>query len=73
MIMHLDYEFEFQGKTFKGVGVDIGDTIDLESEAQDTEGLKVSAICHALDLSIDEFAEKYNLDDFKFDYCDLEV
>lgn len=73
MIMHLDYEFEFQGKTFRGVGVDIGDTIDLETEAQDTEGLKVSAICHALDLSIDEFDEKYNLDDFNFDYCDLEV
>ena len=73
MIMRLDYEFEFQGKNYRGVGVDIGDTIDLEAEAQDTEGLKISAICHEFNLTADEFADKYNLDDFKFNYCDLEV
>lgn len=73
MIMNLDYEFEFQGKNYKGVGVDIGDTIDLEEEAKDIEGLKTSAICHALDIDIDEFNKNYNLNDFNFKYCDLEV
>lgn len=73
MIMRLDYEFEFQGKLYSGVGVDIGDTIDLEAEAQEVELLKISAICHEFDLTVDEFVEKYNLGDFKFNYCDLEV
>lgn len=73
MIMHLDYEFKYQGKRYQATGADIGDTIDLETEAQDVEGLKISAICHAFNLTIDEFEEKYKLDDFTFNYCMLEV
>lgn len=72
MIMYLDYEFEKDGKVYRGVGVDIGETIDLESEAKDTEGLKISAICHEFDLTIDEFEEQnINVNDFKFNYCEL--
>lgn len=73
MIMHLDYEFEFQGKRYEATGADIGDTIDLEAEAKDIESLKTSAICHAFDISIDEFEKQYNLNDFKFINCELEV
>jgi len=73
MIMRLDYEFTYKNETFKGVGKDIGDTIDLGSEAKDIEGLKISAICDALNIDIDEFNEKYELKDFNFIECDLRI
>ena len=72
VIMHLDYEFNYNGQTYSGRGVDIGETIDLESEAKDVDGLKDSAICHALDLTIDELTEEIKAA-CKFNYCELDV
>ncbi len=75
MIMNLDYEFELDGKNYRGIGVDIGDTCELEEEAKDVEGLKLSAICHEFDLTCDggeEEAKAYELlANAKFNYCEL--
>lgn len=75
MIMDLDYQFNYDGKTYNRVGVEIGETIDLESEAKNIEGLKISAICDAFDLMCgydDEEIEKI-LDKAHFEWCDLRV
>lgn len=71
--MHLDYEFELDGKTYTGRGVDIGDTIDIETEKENHEQNKKSAICHELNLYYGEDDEKieeaYNR--ATFSYCEL--
>lgn len=74
MIMHLTYEFEKDGKVYNAVGIDIGETCDIEAEAKDTEGLKIAAICHALNLTIDEIEENnININDYEFKYCELDA
>ncbi len=74
MIMHLSYEFEKDGKVYNGVGIDIGETCDIEAEAEDIEGLKIAAICHEFDLTIDEFEEQnININDYNFKYCELDA
>lgn len=74
MMMNLDYQFDYNGKTYNGVGVEIGETMDLDEEAKDIKGLKLSAICHAFDLMIDEGEEiEKILDKAHFAWCDLRV
>jgi len=53
MIMKLDYEFKFNGQDFRGIGIEIGDADDLESEAENIEQNKISAICHELNIDIE--------------------
>lgn len=72
MIMHLDYAFEFDGKRYEAVGIDVGDTDDIEREKKDIKSNKIAAICHEFDLTIDEYeeqAEKFK--NVKFDYIEL--
>lgn len=57
MIMRLTYEFIYIDKKFTGFGVDVGDTDNLEQEAQDKENLKTLAICHAFSLTSDDERE----------------
>lgn len=74
MIMHLTFEFNYNGRVYFGRNIDIGDTIDIESEKKDIEGLKISAICHAFDLTVgydDEKIEQIK-SEATFKYCELE-
>lgn len=73
MFMHLTYEFELDGTQYEALNAYIGETCDIETEKQDIESLKVSAICHALDLTIDEYeANAVQYDNAQFSVLELE-
>ena len=71
--MHLDYEFELNGNIYNGVGVNIGDTCNIEIEKKNIEENQKAAICHEFDLTYGSDNAKiekiYQKAIFKF--CDL--
>jgi len=72
-IMHLDYEFHYDGQLYWGRGIDIGETDNIEAEANDIESLKESAIFHALKLEdLSEITPELK-NACEFNYCELEV
>lgn len=74
MIMHLDYQFHYEGNTYTGYGVDIGDTDDINNDSQNIEDLKISAICHEFNLTIDDEIEiNQILKNSYFDWCELQL
>ena len=70
MILHCDYKFELNGQTYEARGIDAGDTIESINESM-TDDAKTTAICHALDLTIDELEETTHLNDAIFEYVEL--
>lgn len=72
MIVRLDYEFDYNGKTYEGNNIDIGETLNKETMKEDFDDLRKNAICHAFDLSCEE-KEKIDkiLKSAKFNYCDF--
>lgn len=70
MILHLDYKFHLEDKTYQARGIDAGETVDEINESMIDEA-KTSAICHALDLSVDEIEETTYLNDAVFEYAEL--
>lgn len=75
--MYLSYRFKKDGNVYEKISVDIGETCDIEAEAEYIEGLKMSAICHEFNLpceTLEEFEEQnINIDDFEFEMCELEM
>lgn len=73
--LHIDYKFELDGKIYKAMGVDFGETekkSDIESINADVENNKIAAICNAFDLTIDEYEdEKEKFDNVNFEYVEV--
>lgn len=73
--LKMNYEFELDGKVYEAKGADFGETekeSDIADINSDIDGLKSSAICHAFDLTIDEYEQKKS--DFtsvKFNYVEV--
>lgn len=75
--LHFDYKFELDGKVYEARGVDFGETeseSDIAKLNEDIKDLKISAICNAFDLSIEEYEEnKIKFENAKFDIDFFEV
>lgn len=68
--LHIDYKFELDGKVYEAIGAEFGETekeSDIEAINADVDNNKISAICNAFDLTIDEFdAEKFANVNFEY-------
>lgn len=73
--LHIDYKFELDGKIYSAFGAEYGETekeSDIEALNADIEDLKISAICDAFDLTIDEYEEeKEKFASVNFEYVEV--
>ncbi len=73
--LHINYKFELNGKVYEAIGAEFGETekeSDVEALNADIEDLKISAICDAFDLTIDEYEEeKEKFASVNFEYVEV--
>lgn len=72
MNYYIDYKFELDGIEYEAFNKYCGDTIEaIEELKADEVSNKQSAICDALDITIDEIEETDFLEKANFEYCEV--
>ncbi len=68
-VIRIRYAVTINGKKYSSPGFDAGETI-MQS-ADNEEGNRISAVCHALGIDAEEYTrEAWELALVKFDYCE---